>query len=151
MHNKCIGLLTIISIWSLLFIDNSPYAGVLLMAQKVIEGDFVTCMKLWDGWKFELFSFSYFSSKTLRWLKIRAIFASNPYFSSNFEPEFSCWNKGNWTVRNLTHLKVTHKAMHVTAPLSMTFWAISRTSAYYGVSVVLSVILSWSHWPMDPI
>ena len=40
------------------------------MAQKVIEGGEVTCKTL---------------CVTLKWLKIRTIFASNPYFSSNFE------------------------------------------------------------------
>ena len=40
------------------------------MAQKVIEGGEVTCKTL---------------CVTLRWLKIRTIFASNTYFSSNFE------------------------------------------------------------------
>ena len=40
------------------------------MAHKVIEGGEVTCKTL---------------CVTLRWLRIRTIFAFNPYFSSNFE------------------------------------------------------------------
>ena len=41
--------------------------------------------------------------------------------------------------------------MHVTIPPSMTFRAISWTSAYYGIYVFLSVILSLFHCPRDSI
>ena len=93
---------------------------------------------------------TFFSSKTLRWLKIRTVIALNPFslrilsHLRVFELKkvsqlkvltrdgyFELKLKKNWTVRILSHLKVTCKCLHVSTPPSKTFWAISRTPAYH--------------------
>ena len=98
---------------------------------------------------------TFFSSKTPRWLKIRREIGFEPKMIRIlshlrvFELKkvshlkvltrdgyFELKLKKNWTVRILSHLKVTCKCLHVSTPPSKTFWAISRTPAYYNVKFI---------------
>ena len=85
------------------------------------------CIWFWDGSKFEPFIFlfeimitcflaevaHFFSSKMLRWLKIRR--------EHEFEAKM---------IRILSHLKIKCICWHVPLSPSMTFWAISPSTRY---------------------
>ena len=112
----------------------TEYGRYFEMAQKDIEGCHVTfwhmhvilrwlkvrtiqflfnfCSKYWSRVKI-LRWLTFFSSKILRWLKIRIIFASNSI-----------------SLRTLSHLKITCIYHHVTWHPSMSFWAISKYLPY---------------------